>query len=145
MGTTSTCMRPCDPSISAHTGASIGSVSGRATARMTGTVRLRPVEGLMMPYLVTTTVSVDPDAIDSLAALFDETNRDLVAAHSDWLGATFSANRDTGEIRVIARWRNPDSYEVLRTSDAYVAAMARFAPSFTGPPGTAITEVLVEM
>ena len=69
MGTTSTCMRPCDPPISAHTGASIGSVSGRATARMTGTVRLRPVEGLMMPYLVTTTVSVDPDAIDGLAAL----------------------------------------------------------------------------
>ena len=98
-----------------------------------------------MPYLVTTTVSVDPGAIDSLAALFDETNRDLVAAHSDWLGATFSANRNTGEIRVIARWRNPDSYEVLRTSDACAAVMARFAPSFTGPPEIAITEVLVEM
>ncbi len=112
---------------------------------MTGAVWLRLVEGLMMPYLVTTTVSVDPDAIDGLAALFDETNRDLVAAHSDWLGATFSANRDSGEIRVIARWRNPDSYELLRTSDAYASAMARFAPSFTGPPEIAITEVLVEM
>jgi quinol monooxygenase YgiN len=99
----------------------------------------------MMPYLVTTTVSVDPGEIDALALLFDETNRDLVAAHGDWLGATFSANRVTGEIRVIARWRNPDSYELLRTSDAYVAAMARFAPSFTGPPEIAITEVLVEM
>ena len=99
----------------------------------------------MMPYLATTTVPVDPDAIDGLAALFDETNRDLVAAHGDWLGATFSANRTTGEIRVIARWRNPESYEVLRTSDAYAAAMARFAPSFTGPPEITITEVLVEM
>ena len=108
-------------------------------------VWFRLMRGLMMPYLVTTTVSVDPDAIDGLAALFDETNRDLVAAHSDWLGATFSANRNTGEIRVIARWRNPDSYEVLRTSDAYAAVMARFAPSFTGPPEIAITEVLVEM
>ncbi len=106
---------------------------------------MRLVEGLMMPYLVTTTVSVDPDEIDALALLFDETNRDLVAAHGDWLGATFSANRVTGEIRVIARWRSPDSYEVLRTSDAYAAAMARFAPSFTGPPEIAITEVLVEM
>ena len=99
----------------------------------------------MMPYLVTTTVPVDPDAIDGLAALFDETNRDLVAPHSDWLSATFSANRDAGVIRVIARWRNPESYEVLRTSDAFVAAMARFAPSFTGPPEISITEVLVEM
>jgi quinol monooxygenase YgiN len=99
----------------------------------------------MMPYLVTTTVSVDPDAIDGLAVLFDETNRDLVAAHSDWLGAIFSANRSKGEIRVVARWRNLDSYEILRTSDAYAAVMARFAPSFTGPPEIAITEVLVEM
>jgi len=98
-----------------------------------------------MPHLVTTTVLVHPDSIDDLAALFDETNRDLVAEHDDWLGATFTANRDTGEIRVIARWRNPDSYEALRTSDAYAAAMAQFAPSFTGPPEIAITEVLVEM
>jgi quinol monooxygenase YgiN len=98
-----------------------------------------------MPYLVTTTVSVHPDSIDDLAALFDETNRVLVADHDDWLGATFTANRDTGEIRVIARWRNPDSYEALRTSDAFAAAMARFAPSFTGPPEVTITEVLVEM
>jgi len=98
-----------------------------------------------MPYLVTTTVSVDPGAVDDLAALFDETNRALVAAHSDWFGATFSANRDTGEIRVIARWRTPESYEALRTSDAYAIVMARFAPSFTGPPEIAITEVLVEM
>ncbi len=124
-------------------------MSGCAAGRATGAVWLRLVEGLVeglvMPYRVTTTVSVDPDEIDALALLFDETNRDLVAAHGDWLGATFSANRVTGEIRVIARWRNPDSYEVLRTSDAYVAAMARFAPSFTGPPEIAITEVLVEM
>lgn len=98
-----------------------------------------------MPHLVTTTVSVEPDAIDALASLFDETNRDLVAAHSDWLGATFSANRTTGEIRVIARWQDPDSYEALRTSDAYREAMALFAPSFTGPPEIVVTEVLVEM
>jgi quinol monooxygenase YgiN len=124
---------------------SIGSVSGCAAERMTGAVWLQLMKGLIMPYLVTTTVSVDPDAIDGLAALFDETNRDLVAAHSDWIGATFSANRSAGEIQVIARWQNPESYEVLRTSDAYAAAMARFAPSFTGPPEITITEVLVEM
>lgn len=98
-----------------------------------------------MTYLVTTTVPVKPDAIDRLAALFDSTNRDLVAAHEGWLGATFTANRETGEVRVIARWRTPESYEVLRTSDEYSAAMAKFAPSFTGPPDISITEVLVEM
>ena len=40
---------------------------------------------------------------------------------------------------------DPDSYEVLRTSDAYAAVMARFAPSFNGPPEIAITEVIVDM
>jgi len=98
-----------------------------------------------VPESVPTNWTVDPEEIDALALLFDETSRDLVAAHGDWLGATFSANRVTGEIRVIARWRSQDSYEVLRTSDAYAAAMARFAPSFAGPPEIAITEVLVEM
>lgn len=87
-----------------------------------------------MTYLVTTQVLVSPGAIDDLAQLFDETNRDLVAAHDDWLGATFSANRETGEIRVVARWRDPQSYQTLRDSQAYAEAMARFAPSFTGPP-----------
>ena len=98
-----------------------------------------------MTYLVTTQVPVSPGAIDSLARLFDETNRDLVAAHDDWLGATFSANRETGEIRVIARWRSAESYQALRDSTAYVETMAKFVPSFTGPPVVTITEVLVEM
>lgn len=98
-----------------------------------------------MPWFVTTTVLVSPDAIDDLAALFDETNRDLVATHDDWLGASFTANRKTGEIRVVARWSNPASYEALRSSDEYAATMARFAPSFRSKPDITITEVLVEM
>jgi len=98
-----------------------------------------------MTYLVTTQVSVSAEDIDDLARLFDETNRELVAAHEDWLGATFSANREIGEIRVIARWRDPQSYQKLRESEAFVDAMARFAPSFLGPPVVTVSEVLVEM
>ena len=98
-----------------------------------------------MTYLVTTQVTVPAEKIDDLAALFDETNRDLVATHDDWLGATFSANRETGEIRVIARWRDAESYQALRNSPAYASTMARFAPSFTAPPEVTITEVLIEM
>ena len=98
-----------------------------------------------MTYLVTTQVPVSPEDIDRLALLFDETNRDLVATHDDWLGATFSANRETGEIRVIARWRDPQSYQRLRESKAFGDAMARFAPSFLGPPVVTVSEILVEM
>lgn len=98
-----------------------------------------------MTYLVTTQVTVPAEKIDDLAALFDATNRDLVSAHDDWLGATFTANRETGEIRVIARWRDAESYRALRDSPEYVSTMARFAPSFTEPPVVTITEVLIEM
>lgn len=98
-----------------------------------------------MTYLVTTQVLVSPEDIDRLALLFDETNRDLVATHDDWLGATFSANRETGEIRVIARWRDPQSYQRLRESKEFGDAMASFAPSFLGPPVVTVSEVLVEM
>lgn len=98
-----------------------------------------------MPYLVTTTVMVQPDAIDGLSDLFDSTNRQLVATHEDWLGATFSANRDTGEIRFIARWRDPESYQRLRSSEESAEVMSHFAPYFLKPPEIMITEVLVEM
>ncbi len=98
-----------------------------------------------MLYAVLTTVKVEPGSIDELAALFDETNRDLVAGHDDWLGASFTANRKTSEVTVIARWRNADSYQQLRNSDEFKATMARFAKRFAGPPTVSINEVLLEM
>jgi len=96
-------------------------------------------------YMVITRVKVQPDSIDHLAALFDETNRDLVAEHEDWNGAWFTANRDTDEVTVIAHWSDPVSYERLRNSDAFGQVMARFAERFAGPPEVSVNEVLVEM
>ncbi len=96
-------------------------------------------------FAVLTTVAVQPDSIDDLAALFDATNRELVAGHDDWLGAWFTVNRATNEVTVIARWRNADSYAALRNSSEFQATMARFAEAFTGPPTVSVNEILVEM
>ena len=96
-------------------------------------------------FAVLTRVRVEEGSIDELAQLFDATNRDLVARHDDWLGAWFTANRDTSEVTVIARWSDAASYERLRAGDSYQATMARFAHKFTGPPDVSINEVLVEM
>jgi quinol monooxygenase YgiN len=96
-------------------------------------------------FAVITRVQVEPGSIDELAALFDETNRDLVASHTDWKGAWFTANRETNEVTVIARWADADSYTRLRESDEYAQIMSRFAARFTGPPSITINELLVEM
>ena len=98
-----------------------------------------------MPVAVMTRVTVRPGSIDELAALFDATNRELVAGHDDWVAAWFTANRANNEIVVIAHWRDPDSYERLRSSAAFQSTMARFAESFVEPPEISINEILVEM
>ncbi len=96
-------------------------------------------------FAVLTRVSVQPGSIDELAKLFDETNRALVAGHDDWKGATFTANRDTHEVTVIARWSNAESYDQLRTSSEFGRIMSQFAAKFTGPPHVSVNEILVEM
>ena len=98
-----------------------------------------------MSVLVITTVPVEEGSVDELAELFDDTNRDLVKAHEQWLGATFTADRSTNTVTVIARWRSAEGYEALRGSDEYAKTMSRFAPRFTGLPSITINEVLVEM
>ncbi len=96
-------------------------------------------------YAVLTRVKVQEGSIDELAALFDATNRALVASHHDWLGAWFTANREANEVTVIARWRDADSYQLLRGSDEFQLTMARFAERFAGPPSVSVNEILVEM
>ncbi len=96
-------------------------------------------------FAVITTVTVGPESIDSLAKLFDETNRELVAGHDDWLGAWFTANRDNNEVCVIARWSNAAAYEALRTSEEFQSTMAQFAKEFAGPPNVSVNELLIEM
>lgn len=96
-------------------------------------------------HVVMTTVEVEPGSIDELAALFDETNRSLVAGHDDWLAAYFTADRSSDTVTVIAHWASAASYEALRESEEYRSTISRFATRFTGPPRVAIHEVLVEM
>ena len=96
-------------------------------------------------FAIITTVAVEPDAIDELAALFESTNPDLVAGHDDWLGAWFTANRETNEITVIAQWTEASSYSALRESPEFVAIMGRFSQHFVSPPRVTINEILVQM
>jgi hypothetical protein len=73
---------------------------------------------------VLTRVEVEAGSIDELAQLFEVTDRALVAGHDDWLGAWFTANRDTNEVTVIARRRDVASFEQPRASDSYQGTMA---------------------
>ena len=96
-------------------------------------------------FAVLTTVQVEEGSIPELAALFDATNRDLVAEHEDWLGAMFTANYGRSEVTVIARWSDADSYGRLRESEAFQEIMGRFSAKFIGPPSVSINEVLVDV
>ena len=96
-------------------------------------------------FAVITTVGVERGSISELAALFDATNRELVAAEQDWLGAWFTANHERSEVTIIARWADAQSYERLRASDEFQTAIGRFAAKFTGPPSVSINDILVEM
>ena len=95
--------------------------------------------------VVITRVRVEDGSIDELAELFDTTNRELVAEHDDWIGAWFTADRENNEVTVIARWKDPASYQRLRASEEFAATMARFAARFVDPPEVSINQLLVEM
>lgn len=96
-------------------------------------------------HAVITTVEVEQGSIPELAALFDATNRELVAEHDDWLGAWFTANHATSTVTVIARWTDPASYDRLRSSPEFEQTMSRFAARFVGPPSVSVNEILVDM
>ena len=98
-----------------------------------------------MAFAVVTRVKVRPGSIDALAALFDSTNRELVAGHDDWLGAWFTADRSEDEVTVIAHWRAAESYERLRNSPDFQQTMAGFAKEFVELPTVTINEILVQM
>jgi heme-degrading monooxygenase HmoA len=98
-----------------------------------------------MTVVVLTTISVKEGSIDEVARLFEETNRPLVEAQPEWLGAWFTANRERSQITNIAYWKSAEAYERLRGSEAFKATMGRFAEMFVGPPSVSINELLVEM
>lgn len=96
-------------------------------------------------FAVITTVEVEPGSIPELAALFESTNRALVADQDDWLGAWFTANHDENVLTVIARWSDAESYQRLRSSANFQNTMSQFAAKFVGPPSVSVNEILVEM
>lgn len=98
-----------------------------------------------MTVVVLTTIQVKEGAIDEVARRFDETNRPLIADQPDWLGAWFTGNRKRSEITNIALWKSAESYERLRSSEAFQATMSRFSDVLLGPPAVSINELLVEM
>lgn len=98
-----------------------------------------------MTVVVLTTIPVKEGAIDEVARRFEETNRPLVADQSDWLGAWFTGNEQRSEITNIALWKSAESYERLRSSEAFQETMRQFADVLVGPPAVTINELLVEM
>lgn len=96
-------------------------------------------------YAVLTTVKVQEGSIPELASLFDATNRALVENHDDWLGAWFTANHANSEVTVIAHWANPESYNLLRSTEQFQQTMSQFATKFVGPPSVSVNEILVKM
>ena len=98
-----------------------------------------------MDHVVITKVQVEPGSVDELAELFDRSNRELVSGHDDWLGAWFTADREASEVTVIARWKDPASYQRLRETDEFAAVMAQFAQRFVGAPVVSVNQLLVEM
>ncbi|MCP5034734.1 MAG: hypothetical protein GY939_23255 [Actinomycetia bacterium] len=57
----------------------------------------------------------------------------------------FTADEEASEVTVIARWRERESYDRLRSSDAFQQTMSQFAKRFTAPPTISVNEILVEM
>lgn len=107
--------------------------------------RISQTTGDILEYAVITQVQVKEESIDRLAELFDSSNRELVAGHDEWLGATFTANRETSEVTVIARWATATGYINLRESPDFQQIMGAFAQDFAAPPVVTINEILVEM
>jgi hypothetical protein len=61
-------------------------------------------------YVVMTRVKLKSGTHKACAKLFEETNPNLMANESDWLGARMIFDRDTEVVTVLATWRNVESY-----------------------------------
>ncbi len=96
-------------------------------------------------HAVITHARLTPGRIDDVREIFRRTNPGLVADQKDWVSAIFTANRNDDTVTVVARWKNPDSYEALAATDKFKQAMAEFAPYFRSPPTVEVNEILVDM
>ena len=96
-------------------------------------------------YVAITDVQLQPDRIDIVRELFENTNPDLVADEDSWVSAKFTADYDTDRVTVMAFWTDPDAYRRFSQSEEFGRVMSRFASHFAAPPSVRIHEVLFEM
>ena len=95
--------------------------------------------------MVITTVQLKPDSIETVRALFEATNLDLVKGQDYWVSATFTANYAEDEVTVLAVWRNAESYRRFSVGEQFRSVMGQFASYFAGPPRVSVNEILFEM
>lgn len=95
-------------------------------------------------HAVVTTVTLKPDAIDTVAEMFEETYIDVVKVEKSWLGAKFTANREANTITVITFWTSADDYTVFRHTKKFQTTFAKFMEFFAAPPIVTVNEVLYD-
>lgn len=95
-------------------------------------------------HAVITTVTLKPDSIDTVARMFEETYIELVKVEKHWLGAKFTANRETNTITVITRWTSAEDYTAFRHTDRFQSTFAKFMDFFAAPPIVMVNEVLYD-
>lgn len=95
-------------------------------------------------HAVITTVTLKPDTLDTVATMFEETYIDVVKVEKSWLGAKFTANRDTNTITVVTLWTSAEDYQAFRHTDRFQTTFAKFMPFFAAPPIVSVNEVLYD-
>ncbi len=96
-------------------------------------------------FIVSTRVKLKPGRSQEVAALFRESNPDLVKGQPDWLGAKMIFDPETDVITVLATWRDAAAYQEFSGSEQFQSAMGAFRQHFSGPPEISLNQVLVEM
>ena len=95
-------------------------------------------------HTVITTVTLKPNTIDTVVKMFEESYIELVKVESHWLGAKFTANRETNAITVITLWTSAEDYKTFRHTDRFKSTFATFMEYFAAPPIVTVNEILYD-
>lgn len=93
-------------------------------------------------HSVITTVTLKPDSIDTLAKMFEDSYIEIVKVEEHWIGATFTANRETNTITVITFWTSDKDYMEFRHTEKFQTTFAKFMEYFAAPPIVSVNEVM---
>lgn len=95
-------------------------------------------------HAVVTTVTLKRDSIDTVVRMFEQSYIDVVKVEQHWLGAKFTANRETNTITVITFWTSAEDYTTFRHTERFKTAFAKFMEFFAAPPIVSVNEVLYD-